>query len=220
MNTTTDTRETAAASANSTPAHDASATKASTTKSAQPSSVRRPGANPRQNVPALPAIFAAPPGVLMNAFLRDPWTFIRYMQEEMDRDFPTGARPEASAARNGRPDTSLQNNLTWAPPLEVFRRGTDLVVHAELPGLRTDDIDLSVQEDALVISGERKQQQESTTDGVFRTERRYGAFHRAVALPEGVNEEQISASFSDGVLEVRIPLPEPEEKTPRKIKIS
>ena len=148
-----------------------------------------------------PRTVAAPPAVLMNAFLRNPWTFIRNLQDE----------------------TVLENEGTkaaWIPAMEIFRRGSELVVHAELPGLRTDDIDVRVQDNALVIAGERKQQRENTAEGVYRSERRYGSFQRTVPLPEGVSEEQISASFSDGVLEVRVPLPVQPEKTARKIKIS
>ena len=190
-----------------------------TANASQKVETRRPAQPGRPAASSIPAIFAAPPGVLMNAFLRNPWTFIRYMQDEMDRDFPTSASSETAGARAAEPDTSLAGKVAWVPALEVFRRGTDLIVHAELPGLRTDDIDVSVQEDALVISGERKQP-ENAGEGQYRSERRYGFFQRAVALPEGVDEEKISASFSDGVLEVRVPLPEPEQKTPRKIKIS
>ena len=189
-------------------------------KGAQTPASRRPAPNARQVISPLPGIFAAPPGVLMNAFLRNPWTFIRFMQDEMDRDFPTNSRADGSAPRPRDVGDGIEARTAWTPALEVFRRENDLVVHAELPGLRTDDIDVSVQDDTLVISGERKQQHEHTRDGMYRSERRYGSFQRGIPLPEGVNEEQISASFSDGVLEVRVPLPEPATKSARKIKIS
>ena len=189
---------------------------------------RRPMTGARQQAPVLPAIFAAPPGVLMNAFLKNPWEFIQYMQDEMDRDFPTtGSRPGApdslrypGSARNAQRAATAESRTVWTPVMESFRRGNDLVVRAELPGLRTDDIDVSVQDDTLVIAGERKQQHENIDEGSYRSERRYGSFQRALPLPDGVNEEQISASFSDGVLEVRLPLPEPARKTARKVKIS
>ena len=174
----------------------------------------------RRLTSALPITFAAPPGLLMNAFLKNPWEFIRYMQDEMDRDFPTSAS-RTDAAESTRTNSAMNGSRTaWAPAMETFRRGNDLIVRAELPGLRTDDIDVSVQDEALVISGERKQQHENIENSSYRSERRYGAFQRAVPLPEGVNEELISASFSDGVLEVRVPLPEPAVQTARKIKIS
>ena len=217
MNTNMETQshEPAPAAAKSRPTQEGGTSR--TTQAAAP---RRPAATARQTASPLPGIFAAPPGVLMNAFLHNPWTFIRFMQDEMDRDFPTSARQEGNAVPSGESSSSLEAKAAWVPALEVFRRGTDLVVHADLPGLRTDDIDVSLQDDTLVISGERKQQQENTSDGMYRSERRYGAFKRGIPLPEGVNEEQISASFSDGVLEVRVPLPEPAQKTARKIKIS
>jgi HSP20 family protein len=116
------------------------------------------------------------------------------MTEEMDRAFS-----EFSGSNNG--DTSL-----WTPAIEVSQRDGRYVVHAELPGLKPEDVKVEVADDALVIEGERKYEHEEDRGGVHRTERRYGRFYRAIPLPEGTNAEQARARFENGVLEVMIPL--------------
>jgi HSP20 family protein len=116
------------------------------------------------------------------------------MTEEMDRAFS-----EFSGSNNG--DTSL-----WTPAIEVSQRDSQYVVHAELPGLKPEDVKVEVLDDALVIEGERKYEHEEDRGGVHRTERRYGRFYRAIPLPEGTNAEQARARFENGVLEVMIPL--------------
>lgn len=112
----------------------------------------------------------------------------------MDRAFS-----EFSGSNNG--DTSL-----WTPAIDVSQRDGQYVVHAELPGLKPEDVKVEVLDDALVIEGERKDEHEEDRGGVHRTERRYGRFYRAIPLPEGATADQARASFENGVLEVMIPL--------------
>ncbi|WP_120522138.1 Hsp20/alpha crystallin family protein [Arthrobacter celericrescens] len=106
--------------------------------------------------------------------------------------------------------------------VEEETRDNVLTVRAELPGVDPDnDVDISVTEGQLQIRAERREMSERKEDGSYRSEFRYGSLFRSIPLPKGVKEEDISASYKDGILEVRVPLPEGEaEATKRKIRIS
>jgi HSP20 family protein len=92
------------------------------------------------------------------------------------------------------------------------------VLKADLPGLSEEDVSIEVQDGSLTISGERKAEHEERARGWYRIERSFGSFNRSLTLPDGVDADRIEASFSHGVLEVRIP--KPEESKPRRIEIS
>jgi HSP20 family protein len=100
----------------------------------------------------------------------------------------------------------------------VRRTADGLQVTADLPGLRREDIDIELLDGALRISGERGMEHEEEQEGVLRSERRYGRFERVIPLPEGVDEEAVTARFADGVLEVTVPLPKEAMKA-RKIEV-
>ena len=114
---------------------------------------------------------------------------------------------------------SRLSDATWAPQVETFRRDGNLVVRADLPGLTKDDIDIEIEDDVLVISGERSDETRDERDDFYRSERTYGRFFRAVQLPEGIDTEKIEASFKDGVLEVTIPAPKVTTPKNRQVKI-
>jgi HSP20 family protein len=105
----------------------------------------------------------------------------------------------------------------WSPAVDVFERGEDLVVHAELPGLKFDEIDIRVENGNLVLHGERKREDEVEDDKVYRLERVYGTFTRSFTLPTTVDTARINATYTDGVLE--IVLPKAEEAKSRKVEI-
>jgi HSP20 family protein len=130
-------------------------------------------------------------------FRANPFSLMRRMTEEMDRMFQ-----EAGLEREGI------NGAGWSPAIEVTQRDGKYNVHAELPGLEPKDVKVDVENDALVIQGERRFEQEETREGVQRTERQYGAFYRSIPLPEGAKVDQAKARFHNGVLEVAIPVPE------------
>src|SRR5262245_42855745 len=100
----------------------------------------------------------------------------------------------------------------WAPAVEVTQQNSDLIVRADLPGLKKEDITIDVTDDELTISGERRKEEEGERGGVYRSERSYGSFSRTIRLPEGAMTDQAKASFKDGVLEIRMPAP-PEQVT-------
>jgi len=105
------------------------------------------------------------------------------------------------------------------PRIERFQRNNQLVVRAELPGLTRDDVTINVDEGTLEISGERRQDEEDQSDRSWWTERSYGSFYRAIPLPDGVNEDQITAKFEDGILNVTVPLPQQATRKAKKVEI-
>ena len=106
------------------------------------------------------------------------------------------------ARRTGRQQGSQVTE--WAPSMDVLNRDGNLVIRAELPGVRQEDVDITVHERVLTISGERKEEQEQDRGGYYVRERRHGSFRRSMTLPEGVDESGIRARFEDGVLEVTV----------------
>jgi HSP20 family protein len=106
----------------------------------------------------------------------------------------------------------------WVPPMDLVEAEDHFVLKADLPGLAEGDVNIEVQDGALTISGERKAEHEQHERGFYRIERAFGSFNRSLTLPDGVDADRIEASFSHGVLEVRIP--KPEQRKPRRIAIS
>jgi HSP20 family protein len=131
---------------------------------------------------------------------------MRRMHEDMDRMF---SQSFGGGLMGGGGAAGAGGSLaTWSPAIEVKQEKNNFIVSAELPGLKPDEVHVELDEDALVIQGERKHEQTSEDGGVHRTERRYGHFYRAIPLPEGAHGEQAKAEFRNGVLEVTIPVPE------------
>ena len=88
----------------------------------------------------------------------------------------------------------------------MFEKDNRLVTRVDLPGMKKEDVSVEVTDGHLALSGERKRETEEKKDNFYRSEREYGSFYRAVPLPEGVKLEDVKATFSDGVLEVSVPL--------------
>jgi HSP20 family protein len=104
-----------------------------------------------------------------------------------------------------------------APLLDVTEDESGIVLTAELPGLKKEDVNVTVENGVLTISGEKKFEEEAKEKNWHRMERRYGSFYRAVTLPRGVDAEKAELTFQDGVL--RIALPKREDVKPRTLKI-
>jgi HSP20 family protein len=105
----------------------------------------------------------------------------------------------------------------WSPALDLYESSDNVVAVVELPGMRKEDIDISLHDGTLTISGERKR--ESTGDEkTQRTERYVGTFRRSIALPTRVNAGKVSATYQDGIL--KVVLPKAEEAKPKQIKVS
>ncbi len=97
-----------------------------------------------------------------------------------------------------------QGDAEWAPAIDVVQKNGDLVVRAELPGVKLEDVEMTVHQGVLTISGTRDEQREEERGGYLVRERRSGSFRRSLQLPEGVDEDSIRARFENGVLEVTI----------------
>jgi HSP20 family protein len=106
----------------------------------------------------------------------------------------------------------------WMPAVDVFEKADKFVVKAELPGMKEDDIDVSVVGDTLSIRGEKKTETEIKDEDYYRCERSYGSFYRSIPIPSNVDANKIEASFEDGVLEVA--LPKSAKVKPKKIAVS
>ena len=146
---------------------------------------------------------------------RDPFGLLREFATELDRAFdrrfggwhwPTVRALETPAAN-------------WAPEIDVFERDGRLVTKVDLPGVKKEDVRVEAADGHLAISGERKNESEETKGNVYRAERSYGSFCRAVPLPQGVMLEDVKATFADGVLEVSVPLPAAPEPKVHKVQI-
>jgi HSP20 family protein len=94
---------------------------------------------------------------------------------------------------------------SWGPRIDVYEKGDNIVVDAEIPGLRKEDIDVTVENQTLNVRGEKKETKEVKREGFFRSERFYGKFHRSVTLPSPVDVSKIDAAYKDGVLTVTLP---------------
>jgi HSP20 family protein len=103
----------------------------------------------------------------------------------------------------------------WMPDIEVFERGSEIVVKADVPGLTREEIAVDIADQTLTIRGERKREKEEKKGEVYRSERTYGSFVRSVTLPEGAKLDQATATVKDGVLEVKMPIARIESKTRR-----
>jgi HSP20 family protein len=105
----------------------------------------------------------------------------------------------------------------WTPAVDVVREDGNLVVHAELPGIKPEEVKIEVEDDILTVSAEHEERKDEKDKHYVRRERRYGSFSRSVALPPGVDASKIKAKTRDGVVEVTIPLPKEAKKETVKI---
>lgn len=107
----------------------------------------------------------------------------------------------------------------WVPDMDIFEREGKTVVRVDVPGMKREDIDVSVEGDLLVIRGRREEEKEIKDEDYYCCERAMGEFSRAITLPEGVNAENIEATCENGVLEVTIPKVERRESQAVKIQV-
>ena len=105
----------------------------------------------------------------------------------------------------------------WTPAIDVVREHGHLVVRADIPGIKPEEVKIEVEDDILTVSGEHTESKEQKDKHYVRRERRYGSFSRSMALPAGVDAKKIEAKTHDGVVEVTIPLPKAAKKEPVRI---
>lgn len=112
-----------------------------------------------------------------------------------------------------------ESGETWSPRADVYEQNGNLVVKAELPGVKKEDITVAVEDGDLVIRGERTHEEKVEEKDYYRMERSTGAFYRRLPLPEGITVDQIAATYNDGVLEVTMPKPVTTTATPTTIPV-
>ncbi len=145
----------------------------------------------------------------------DPRAMVKKMSEEMDQLFERFiGRPMAS--RFGQGGASGK----WMPPVEVVQRDGQLIIYADLPGIKREDVQIEINLDKLTIEGERREErQQNAPQGYRKSERSYGHFFRMIPLPPGADADSIQASMSDGVLQITVPVPASAERRGRRIDI-
>jgi len=105
-------------------------------------------------------------------------------------------------------DLSPEGGRKWMPAIDVERHDGTLIMRADMPGVKPEEMSIEVEDDVLTISGKHEEAKEEKDKHYLRRERRYGFFSRSIALPAGVDASKISAETHHGVLEVKVPLPE------------
>jgi HSP20 family protein len=141
----------------------------------------------------------------------EPVRELTSLQSEMNRLFNTFFDTPTTGNGNGG------GVRRWVPPMDLVETDEHFVLRADLPGLSEGDVSIELEDSVLTVSGERKAEHEDKKEGFYRLERSFGQFRRSLTLPEGIDAENIAATFDKGVLEVRIP--KPEERKPRRVAI-
>ena len=139
----------------------------------------------------------------------EPLRELSSLQTEMNRLFNTAF--DAPGGGNG-------GARRWSPAMDLVETDEHFVLRADLPGMTEADVNIELEDNVLTVSGERKAEHEEKREGFYRVERAFGTFSRALTLPQGIDPEAVNASFSNGVLEVRVP--KPEQSKPRRIEIA
>jgi HSP20 family protein len=197
------------------------ATMAATMTKDAPAKDQATGDGQKGPTPAMkqPEVAPAVPG--------SPFTFMRRFAEEMDRlfeDFGMGAGWHVPKfLTRGHELLRRETGMIpaeWSPRIDVHRADGKIVVKADLPGLKKDDIHVEVTPEALTIRGERKQEKAEERKGSCYRECSYGSFYRSIPMPEGVDTGKAVASFQNGVLEITLPAPTLVEEKPRRVEIA
>ena len=140
----------------------------------------------------------------------DPFRDLLTLQDRMDRLF------EESLSRNKVFEQSLASGL-WSPAVDIYETENEIILKAELPGLKKEDVSIEVTDDSLTLSGERSFEKDVKEENYHRIERSYGSFSRTFSLPSTVDRDNVIAKFNDGILEIHIP--KAEKSTARVIEI-
>ncbi len=139
----------------------------------------------------------------------DPFKELRSLQDEMNRifhsNFPAQFSHEEMASGG------------WTPSVDIYESEGEIVLEAELPGMKREDFDVSIENNVITLKGERHFEKNDEGDNYHRVERSYGSFTRSFSLPHSVSAESTSADFKNGIL--RVSLPKKEEAKARKIEV-
>lgn len=148
----------------------------------------------------------------MNIVRYDPFRELRSLQDEMNRLF------SSSFSRSGGGGDEQMQSGSWTPSVDISENKDQLILEAELPGMKPENVEISVENNVLTIRGERRFEKKQDSENLHRVERSYGSFTRSFTLPPTVSAENASAEFENGVL--RLTLAKREEAKPRRIRIN
>lgn len=148
----------------------------------------------------------------------NPFELLWQLARQMDRMISPAFASNLGSVFQGR-DQDWSTPTLWSPRIDVEQRDDSILVRADLPGVRKEDVQIDATDEGLTISGERREErEEGGEDQSYRAiERSYGSFYRTIALPQKVNIEKLTAKMRDGVLEIMVPLD--ESARPRRIQI-
>jgi HSP20 family protein len=139
-------------------------------------------------------------------------TALSTLRSDMDRLFDAFVREPFGAL-----DWSFGSSGAWSPAVDLAESDTEYTVRAELPGLDPDDLNVSVTENQLTLSGEKRETSEKKEEGYYHSESRYGSFCRSIPLPGAIDSSQVDAEYKNGVLTVH--LAKSPENTPKHIDV-
>jgi HSP20 family protein len=145
----------------------------------------------------------------------DPFQDLRSAQDEMAQMSPMLAH--ALGLHGQQQGSGRATTTAWAPALDISERKDAYLVTVELPGVKLDDLQITMEGSLLTIQGERHVANDSSEQQFHRIERRYGAFRRSITLPAHVMADMVEASFEDGVLQIVVP--KAEEAKPKRIQV-
>jgi HSP20 family protein len=140
----------------------------------------------------------------------DPFRDLRSLQEEVNRLFSTNLTRAFGDEGIGRG--------AWAPSVDIYENKDQIVLEAELPGMKQEDFDLTIENNVITVRGERRFEKVDDKDNYHRVERSYGSFTRSFTLPQTVSADEAKAEYINGVL--RVTLPKREEAKSRRIEIT
>jgi HSP20 family protein len=165
---------------------------------------------------------------LMRGIPPSPWELMGRMSEELSQLFESiggtglagttrGQGVAAPATRARGAGEAGTGQLLLIPQIEVLQRDDAIVVRADMPGMNADEIDVTIENGMLVISGERREERREEREGFVRSEVSYGTFYRTIPLPDGADENNIAAAVRNGVLEVVVPVS--QTQTARRVEV-
>lgn len=150
-----------------------------------------------------------------------PWDVLDDLRREVDRLFNDfGRRDWLRSFRASDMEPTFHRYFTWnVPAVDIAEKDTAFEITAELPGLASKDVDVSLKNGNVIIRGEKQEQKEEKAKDYYLKERQYGTFERSFAVPEGVDKSAIEATFNNGILKVSLPKTLDAQKPARKIDV-
>ncbi|HEV8131021.1 MAG TPA: Hsp20/alpha crystallin family protein [Acidobacteriota bacterium] len=144
----------------------------------------------------------------------DPYESLDELQEEFFRFFGSGF-----PLFRKYPHHPFKTSTAWYPRVDIYEKSNSLIIKADLPGIKKEDVHVSFEDGDLILKGEAKTQNEAKEDDFYRLERAFGKFYRRIPVPFEVEIGKVVAKFEDGVLEIRIPRPAGTKPQPREIPV-